>query len=139
MWIAPAPCVPNFRLTRDNAAAIADICHYLEGVPLAIELAAAYAQALTPTQIRANLSQRLSLRNRNRDAPERHASLRAALDGSYHLLEPAMQRFFARLSVLRGGWTLEAAQAICDDASFLPLAASLLEGSSALECLMQTA
>ena len=133
---------PQFRLTRDNAAAIADICHYLEGVPLAIELAAAYAQTLTPLQIRANLSQRLSLRNRNCDAPERHASLRAALEGSYRLLEPSMQRFFARLSVLRGGWTLEAAQAICADAndassSFLPPPSAFPALPNALECLMQ--
>lgn len=107
---------PNFHINRENAAPIANLCHYLEGVPLAIELAAAYAQVLSPLQIRERLSHRFSLLvNQNKDVPERHASLYAALDWSYRLLEPSQQRFFVRLSVLHGGWTLEAAEAICTD------------------------
>ena len=108
----------EFRLTRENATAIAALCRHLEGVPLAIELAAAYAQVLSPAQILARAARRLPLLvSRSRDATARHASLRAALDWSWQLLDPAQQRFFARLSVLRGGWTLDAAQSIAADAS----------------------
>jgi tetratricopeptide (TPR) repeat protein len=88
----------------------------LEGLPLAIELAAARAGVLTPQQILARLEQPLELLvSRRPHASPRHGSLRAALDWSYQLLPPELQRFFARLSVFRGGWTLEAAEAVCGD------------------------
>ncbi len=106
----------EFALTRDNANAIAALCHHLEGVPLAIELAAAFAQVLTPAQILARANRRLPLLvSRSKDSPARHASLRAALDWSWQLLDPALRRAFARLSVLRGGWTLDAANVIAAD------------------------
>src|SRR5262249_61830649 len=78
------------------------------------ELAAAWAQTLTPAQMLQRLERRLDfLVSRRRDLPERHRTLRAAIDGSYQLLTPELQRFFAQLSVFRGGWTLEAAEAVC--------------------------
>ena len=108
----------DFALTPRNSADVAALCHHLEGVPLALELAAAYAQTLTPAQIRANLNPRFALLvNRNRDAPARHASLRAALDWSVHRLSDGLQAFFARCSVLRGVWSLRAARQVCGSAS----------------------
>src|SRR5207248_2230302 len=99
---------PDFQVTPANAAALAELCDRLEGIPLAVELAAARAQLLTPAQMLDQLSRRFDfLVSRRRDVPERHRTLRGALDWSYQLLYPELQRFFARLSVLRGGWTLE--------------------------------
>jgi predicted ATPase/DNA-binding SARP family transcriptional activator len=104
---------PEFQITPRNAGAIAAICAQLEGIPLAIELAAARAKALTPAQILERLAERFELlATRRADKGERHRSLWAAIDWSYHLLPPDLQRFFARLSVFRGGWTLEAAEAL---------------------------
>ena len=105
---------PDFEVTPDNCADIAALCHHLEGVPLALELAAAYAQTLSPGQIRGYLKPRFALLvNRSHDAPARHASLRAALDWSAHRLPPALFAFFTRCSVLRGTWGLRAAQSVC--------------------------
>ena len=105
---------PDFQMTAANAAAVAELCNRLEGIPLAIELAAARAQVLTPTQMLAHLKHRFDfLVSQWRDVPERHLSLRAAIDASYHLLTPELQRVFVCLSVFRGGWTLEAAGAVC--------------------------
>jgi tetratricopeptide (TPR) repeat protein len=105
---------PDFQVTARNAAAVAALCQQLEGLPLAIELAAVRAGALTPQQILARLGERFELLvSRQRVADRRHHSLRAALDWSYQLLTPELQRFFARLSVFRGGWTLEVAAAVC--------------------------
>lgn len=105
---------PEFQITPRNAGAIAAICTRLEGIPLAIELAAARARALTPLQIEERLSERFELlASRRSDKGERHRSLWAAIEWSYHLLPPGLQRLFARLSVFRGGWSLEAAEAIC--------------------------
>jgi predicted ATPase/DNA-binding SARP family transcriptional activator len=120
---------PDFQVTRANAGAVAELCRRLEGIPLAIELAAARALVMTPSQILARLEQRLDfLESRRRDAVSRHRSLRAAIEWSYQLLAPELQRFFARLSVFRGGWTLAAA-AVCAVGAADPAAASL-------ECLM---
>ena len=120
----------DFELTPANSASVASLCHYLEGIPLAIELAAAYVQALTPAQIRARLSPRLSLLvNRQKDAPKRHASLRATLEWSYQLLPAEVQRFLGRLSVFRDGWTLEAADALCADGHALEYLLQLRERS----------
>ena len=101
---------PEFRVTVRNAGSVAALCHYLEGIPLAIELAAAWVSTLTPTQMLERQSNRFGwLESRRKDVTERHRSLRAAIDWSYRLLTPELQRFFAQLSVFRGGCTLEAA------------------------------
>jgi non-specific serine/threonine protein kinase len=105
---------PDFQLTAGNRAAVAEICRRLEGLPLALELAAGRAGVLTPQQMLARLERRFELLvSRKRDASGHHHSLWAALDWSYELLSPELQRFFARLSVFRGGFTLEAAEAVC--------------------------
>ncbi len=105
---------PDFEMTPQNADAVAAVCRSLEGLPLALELAAARIQALSPEQMRHQLEARLDfLHSRRRDLPARHRSLRAALEWSVHLLSPELARFFARLSVFRGGWSLEAAAAVC--------------------------
>jgi predicted ATPase len=106
---------PSFSLTEPNARAIKDICRKLDGIPLAIELAAAWASTLTSAQIAARLDDRFRLLARagSRTAATRHQTLRAAIDWSYDLLDPAEQRLLAQLSVFAGGWLLEAAEAIC--------------------------
>jgi predicted ATPase/DNA-binding SARP family transcriptional activator len=102
---------PDFALRKENAAAVADVCRRLEGLPLALELAAARAAVLTPTQILEHLERRFDfLVGQHRDTPARHRTLRAAIEGSYRLLSPDQQRFFTRLAVFRGGWTLAAAE-----------------------------
>src|SRR4029079_19281845 len=108
---------PDFQITRANAQAVAELCARLEGIPLAIELAAARAQVLTPAQMLTQITSGSGLpADRRRGVSARHRTLQAAIDWSYHLLSPQLQRFFARLSVFRGGWTLEAAQAIFKEA-----------------------
>jgi predicted ATPase/DNA-binding SARP family transcriptional activator len=104
---------PDFQITPGNAATVAELCRRLEGLPLALELAAARAPILTPVELLAQLSRPLEvLVSRQRDAPPRHRSLRATLQWSYDHLSPELQRFFAGLSLFRGGWTLEAAAAV---------------------------
>ena len=104
---------PDFQVTAANADAIASLCRRMEGVPLALELAAAWAATLSPAQILARLERGLELLSSSRaDLPLRHRTLRAAIEGSYRLLTPELQHFFVQLSVFRGGWTLEAAEAI---------------------------
>ena len=105
---------PAFRLDTHNAQIVAQLCNRLEGIPLATELCAAWAQTLTPTQMLEELSRPFDLLvSRRREVPLRHRSLRAAIEYSYQQLSPALQQFFTRLSVFRNGWTLEAAEAIC--------------------------
>ncbi|HZP81467.1 MAG TPA: tetratricopeptide repeat protein [Chthonomonadaceae bacterium] len=121
---------PDFQMTARNAAAVAELCQKLEGVPLAIELAAARVQVLTPSQMLALMERRFDfLVSRKRDVSGRHQSLWAALDWSYRLLSPELQRFFARLSVFRGGWTLEAAEAVCQEPQALEYLEQLREWS----------
>lgn len=116
--------MPHFQVTSANAPAVAALVGGLEGIPLSIELAAARVQVLTPAQMLAQLSQRLDfLATRKRDVADRQASLRAALNWSYRLLTPELQRFLARLSVFRGGWSVVAAEAVCEE----PLALDYLE------------
>ncbi|MBI1332656.1 MAG: hypothetical protein GC165_07225 [Armatimonadetes bacterium] len=106
--------VPDFQITRHNARSIASICIQLDGLPLALEFAAGISNSFTPAQILQNLESRLEiLRNRRRDIPNRHRTLRAAIDYSYDLLTPELKRFFAHLSVFRGGFTIEAAAKVC--------------------------
>ena len=107
---------PEFEITAENAAEVAAICDRMDGLPLAIELAASWSSILTPAQILERLTARFALLvNPNHDTPARHSSLRAALDWSFALLEPEAQQFFARLCAFRGGWDLEAALAVCEE------------------------
>ena len=105
----------SFSLTEHNARAVADICAKLDGIPLAIELAAARILTLTAEQIAERLDDRFRLLGRahGRTAPGRHQTLRAAIDWSYELLSPDEQDALAQLSVFAGGWTLEAAEKVC--------------------------
>jgi predicted ATPase/DNA-binding CsgD family transcriptional regulator len=106
----------DFTLTEANASAIAAICVRLDGLPLAIELAAARVRALSPQALLAQLEQRLRLLTGGpRDAPARQQTIRDTLAWSCNLLAPAQQRRFRCLAVFAGGWSLEAAEAICDD------------------------
>ena len=105
---------PRFALTPQYAATIAAICARLDGLPLAIELAAARLKLLTPDALLARLDQSLTLLSSGtRDAPERQQTLRNAIAWSYGLLTPDEQRLFRRLSVFSGGFTLEAAETVC--------------------------
>jgi non-specific serine/threonine protein kinase len=111
---------PDFQVTAGNADAVAGLCRLLEGIPLAIELAAARARVLTPGQMLETLStDRFPLLTRRGsaapDGDARHRSLWATLDWSFRLLPPELQRFFARLSVFRGGWSHVAAETVCEE------------------------
>jgi predicted ATPase/class 3 adenylate cyclase len=104
----------EFEVTNENAPAVAEICVRLDGLPLAIELAAARIRALSPQALLDRLEGRLGLLTGGaRDAPERQQTLRRAIDWSYTLLSEPEQRLFAELSVFAGGWDLEAAEAVC--------------------------
>jgi predicted ATPase/class 3 adenylate cyclase len=121
---------PGFQLTEQNAPAVAQITARLDGLPLAIELAATRTKVLTPEQMLPRLQQRLSiLTSGARTLPDRQRTLRAAIAWSYDLLGAAERRLFARLSVFSGGWTLESAQAVCDPEE---LGLDLLEGLTSL-------
>ena len=103
----------GFTLNVDNAAVVASACRRLDGIPLAIELAAARMQAMSPQSILERLDERFRLLSQGRrTALARHQTLRAAVDWSYGLLEPVEQLVFARLSVFAGGFSLEAAEAV---------------------------
>jgi predicted ATPase len=103
-------------LTPKNAPAVIDICRRLDGLPLAIELAAAHSCWLSPHNMIDQLCSNypILLSKGFRDSSARQQTLRTAIDWSYHLLDPATQHLFARLAVFRGGWTLQAATAICN-------------------------
>jgi len=105
---------PNFRLTNAIAPAVAQICHRLDGIPLAIELAAARLKALSVEQIAARLDDRFQLlTGGSRTALPRHQTLQALIDWSYDLLADEERALLDRLSVFAGGWTLEAAETVC--------------------------
>jgi predicted ATPase len=130
---------PAFAVTGQDASAVAEICCRLDGLPLAIELAAARLRVLPPQALLGRLSNRLTfLTGGARDRPTRQQTLRATLDWSYSLLDDSEQRLFARLAVFAGGCTLEAAEAVGalatdaesgDAASVLDCAASLIDKS----------
>ncbi|MDR7554133.1 MAG: LuxR C-terminal-related transcriptional regulator [Armatimonadota bacterium] len=117
LFVARAQAVDSaFALTPTNARAVAEICVGLDGLPLALELAAAQVKALPPEAIRDRLDHRLTLLQRAaRDLPARHQSLRAAVGWSYSRLEPGHQALFRRLAVFVGGFPLEGAEAVCAD------------------------
>ncbi len=107
---------PDFALSDQNAGAVARICQRLDGIPLAIELAAARVKVLTVEQIATRLAERDRFRlltGGSRTALERQQTLRAAMDWSYQLLSAPERRLLRRLAVFAGGWTLEAAEQVC--------------------------
>lgn len=124
-----------FRLTAANAPAVAAICAQLDGIPLALELAAARVRTLTVEAIAERLADRFKLLvSQDRTVLPRQRTLRALIDWSYDLLSDAEKTLFARLSVFAGGWTLEAAEAVgaggeIESADVLDLLARLVEKS----------
>src|SRR5215210_2000902 len=122
---------PDFSVTDGNAPAVAEICARLDGLPLAIELAAARIKLLTPSAMLERLSSRLKLLGGGaRNLPERQRTLRGTIEWSHALLEEGERVLFARLAVFSGGRTLEAIEAICDPEGDLPVDA--LESVSSL-------
>jgi len=118
LFVARASAVrQGFTLTADNAAAIAEICARLDGLPLAIELAAATTKVLSPQALLARLVHRLPLLGgASRDVPARQRTLRDTIAWSYDMLPERQRELFARLSVFAGGFTLAAAESVCGDA-----------------------
>jgi predicted ATPase/class 3 adenylate cyclase len=103
----------GFRIDEDNAESVAEIARRLDGLPLAIELAASRVKVLSPQALQERLERTLPLLTGGpRDLPERQRTLRAAIEWSHNLLQPVEQRLFARLAAFRGGWTLEAAEEV---------------------------
>ena len=121
---------PNFILTKDNAHAISKICYHLDGIPLALELAAARVRALSIEQIMTRLHDRFSLLTAgSRTALPRHQTLRALIDWSYGLLSEKERVLLRRLSVFTGDWSIDAAEKVCTDGE--------IESSEVLELLLQ--
>jgi predicted ATPase len=130
---------PTFALTSENASAVARVCIALDGLPLALELAAARTRVLSPSALVERVEQPLALLEGGaRDRPDRHRTLRATINWSHELLDEAHQRLFARLSVFSGGATLEAIDAVCRPGDDLAL--DLVDGVAHLvECsLLET-
>jgi tetratricopeptide (TPR) repeat protein len=122
---------PDFAITNESAPAVAEICVRLDGLPLAIELAAARIKMLPPRAMLQRLSSRLKLLTGGaRDLPERQRTLRGAIEWSHALLDEGEQVLFARLAVFSGGRTLEAIEAVCDAEGDLPV--DTFEGISSL-------
>ena len=122
---------PDFELNAENARAVTEICARLDGLPLAIELAAARVKVLSPASMRTRLASRLQLLTGGaRDLPQRQQTLRATMDWSYDLLSAAEQKLFRRLAVFVGGSNLEGVEAVCDSACDLDL--DLLDGTASM-------
>ena len=121
---------PGFGLTEANANAITQICQRLKGLPLAIELAAARINLLTPAEIAARLTQRLNpIITASRTTLPRHQTLRAAIGWSYDLLSAPEQTLLRRLAIFTGGFTLDAAKAVADTPNTLNLLSRLVDKS----------
>jgi predicted ATPase/DNA-binding SARP family transcriptional activator len=121
---------PDFQITPHNSRAVAMLCEQLEGIPLALELAAAWIGVLTPAQMLTRMNRRFDLLiSRREDRTVRHRALHAAIAWSYELLSPELQTFLTRLSVFRGGWTEQAAQEVGGVRHALHLLAQLRERS----------
>jgi predicted ATPase/class 3 adenylate cyclase len=121
----------DFSVTNESAPAVAQICYRLDGLPLAIELAAARIKVLSPQKMLGRLGNRLKLLTGGaRDLPERQRTLRSTIEWSYGLLGEGEKVLFARLSVFAGGRTMEAIEAICDAEGDLPV--DVLDGLSSL-------
>ncbi|MFE6925496.1 protein kinase [Nocardia sp. NPDC057663] len=119
-----AAAVPGFHVDQANVSAVAQICTRIEGLPLAIELAAARLRSMSTDQILQHLDDRYSLLSRgSRDAPMRQQTMQWCIDWSYELCVPVEQRMWARLSVFAGGFELDAVEAICSGG--LPLQSAL--------------
>ena len=119
---------PGFGLSADSATAVAEICRRLDGLPLAIELAAARIRVLSPGELLGRLGRRLALEGAARDLPERQRTLRATIDWSHQLLDVEEARLFAQLSVFAGGWTRQAAERVCGEG----LSVQVLDGLESL-------
>jgi len=120
--------LPSFSVTHDNASAVAEMCVRLDGLPLAIELAAARVPVLSPETMLKRLGERLKLLTTGpRDQPSRHQTLRNTLAWSHDLLTDEERSLFARLAVFAGGFSLEAAEVVCD--ADLDVLASLVDKS----------
>jgi predicted ATPase len=120
---------PNFALTKDNATSVSEICLRVDGLPLALELAAARIKLLSPQAILSRLDDQLKLLTGGaRDLPSRQQTLRNTLEWSYNLLNDDEKKLYARLSVFVGGFTLEAAEAVCNAENKF----DILEGLTAL-------
>jgi predicted ATPase len=107
----------DFALTDDNRSALIELCRALEGLPLAIEIAASRIRTYSPTEMCAALAERFDLLTRQGQRGARygrHASLQTTIEWSWHLLSGTQQQFFATLSVFRGGWTAAAVEAVCE-------------------------
>jgi non-specific serine/threonine protein kinase len=133
MFVAAARAVdPRFDVTDANASAVAEICVRLDGLPLALALAAARVKLFSPAQIAARLRDRKAvLEATDRDVPARHRTLHAAISWSHAVLEPAERKLFRRLAVFAGPWTLDMADEICgdDDVDVVELLSSLIDKS----------
>jgi predicted ATPase/class 3 adenylate cyclase len=116
MFVALAQAAnPRFEFSRENATSVAEICRRLDGLPLAIEIAAARSRMLSPQAMLKRLDESLKLLiGGPKDLPLRQQTLRGAIDWSYDLLEYADRTLFARLGIFVGGFTLEAAEAVCN-------------------------
>jgi predicted ATPase/DNA-binding CsgD family transcriptional regulator len=125
--------VPDFQMTTDNAQAIAEICAHLDGLPLAIELAAARIKVLPPPLLLTRLEYRLPvLTSTAQDVPARQQTLRNAIAWSYHLLDDREQQLFRRLCIFVAGFTLDAAEALCATLGNGDSALSVLDGVASL-------
>ncbi len=123
---------PDFAVTGQNASALASVCRRLDGIPLAIELAAARVRSMSVEEVNRRLDQRFGLLTEgSRTALPRHRTLRAMIDWSYELLSEAERTILRRVSVFAGGWTLAAAEQVCSG--------DAVEGSAAFDLLTSLA
>lgn len=120
---------PDLEVDAANLAHIAEVCRRVDGLPLALELAAARLRSLNPADLAARLVSPADLLTGPRTAEPRHSTLRAVIDWSYALLSPAEQRLFARLSVFAGGFALAAAEQVCGEPALLDVLTALVDNS----------